>query len=90
MRRKPDMEDRIFSKLGLIILILILCTCQLLADAISIENVPYIHQVLDFPKSYPEAKVFRLETNYRSTPEILDLANDSQMEPATRSSHQTH
>ena len=53
MRRKPDMEDRIFSKLGLIILILILCTCQLSADAISIENVPYIHQVLDFPKSYP-------------------------------------
>lgn len=33
--------------------------------------------ILDFPKKYEEAKIFKLETNYRSTPEILDLANNS-------------
>jgi DNA helicase-2/ATP-dependent DNA helicase PcrA len=31
----------------------------------------------EFPKRYPEAQVFKLETNYRSTPEILGLANTS-------------
>jgi len=31
--------------------------------------------ILDFPKRYPEAKVYKIETNYRSTPEILALAN---------------
>lgn len=35
-----------------------------------------IHNILDFEKKYTDAKIFRLETNYRSTPEILDLAND--------------
>ncbi|MBU1922307.1 ATP-dependent helicase [Patescibacteria group bacterium] len=34
-----------------------------------------LRNILDFPKIYPGAKTFRLETNYRSTPEILDLAN---------------
>jgi len=33
--------------------------------------------ILEFPKRYPDAAIFRLETNYRSTPEILDLANHS-------------
>ncbi|MBI1747899.1 MAG: ATP-dependent helicase [Acidobacteria bacterium] len=33
--------------------------------------------ILQFPKRYPGAKVFHLETNYRSTPEILRLANSS-------------
>jgi DNA helicase-2/ATP-dependent DNA helicase PcrA len=31
--------------------------------------------ILDFPKRYPDAKVFKIETNYRSTPEILIVAN---------------
>jgi DNA helicase-2/ATP-dependent DNA helicase PcrA len=35
-----------------------------------------IQNILAFEKHYPNAKTFRLETNYRSTPEILDLAND--------------
>jgi DNA helicase-2/ATP-dependent DNA helicase PcrA len=33
--------------------------------------------IYDFPKRYPEAQLFKLETNYRSTPEILGLANTS-------------
>lgn len=33
--------------------------------------------IYEFPKRYPDAQVFKLETNYRSTPEILGLANVS-------------
>jgi DNA helicase-2/ATP-dependent DNA helicase PcrA len=33
--------------------------------------------IIDFPKRYPDARIFKLETNYRSVPEILDLANAS-------------
>jgi len=32
--------------------------------------------ILDFPKRYPDCKIYKLETNYRSTPEILRLANE--------------
>ncbi len=31
--------------------------------------------ILKFPERYPEAKVYKIETNYRSTPEILNVAN---------------
>ncbi|MDF7806565.1 ATP-dependent helicase [Pontiellaceae bacterium B12219] len=30
---------------------------------------------LDFEKRYPDATTYKLQTNYRSTPEILDVAN---------------
>ncbi len=33
--------------------------------------------IYEFPKRYPDAQMFKLETNYRSTPEILGLANTS-------------
>jgi len=33
--------------------------------------------IMRFPDRYPECKIFKLETNYRSTPEILYLANMS-------------
>jgi DNA helicase-2/ATP-dependent DNA helicase PcrA len=33
--------------------------------------------MMDFTERYPDASVYRLETNYRSTHEILSLANDS-------------
>jgi len=31
--------------------------------------------ILKFPERYPGAQVFKIETNYRSTPEILQVAN---------------
>ncbi|MDA8124509.1 MAG: ATP-dependent helicase [Deltaproteobacteria bacterium] len=31
--------------------------------------------IMRFPERYPECRIFKLETNYRSTPEILHLAN---------------
>src|SRR5881398_272449 len=31
--------------------------------------------ILEFPKRYPQAQVFKIEMNYRSVPEILDVAN---------------
>jgi DNA helicase II / ATP-dependent DNA helicase PcrA len=31
--------------------------------------------ILEFPKRYPKTQVYKIESNYRSTPEILNLAN---------------
>ena len=31
--------------------------------------------ILKFPERYPQAKIYKIETNYRSTPEILKVAN---------------
>lgn len=33
--------------------------------------------ILDFPNKHPGSKIFKIEKNYRSTPEILDLANQA-------------
>ncbi len=35
----------------------------------------HFQNILQFPKRHPKAAVYRIETNYRSTPEILRLAN---------------
>lgn len=31
--------------------------------------------ILEFPRRYPKAQIYKIETNYRSTPEILTVAN---------------
>jgi DNA helicase-2/ATP-dependent DNA helicase PcrA len=31
--------------------------------------------IMDFPKRYPDARIVKLERNYRSTPEVLEVAN---------------
>src|SRR6202007_997062 len=36
--------------------------------------------ILDFPKRYPDAQIYRIETNYRSVPEIVALENASILE----------
>ena len=33
--------------------------------------------ILKFPERYKEAKIYKIETNYRSTPQILDVANEA-------------
>ena len=36
-----------------------------------------VQNILSFPKQWPDAKMFKLLTNYRSVPEVLELANES-------------
>ena len=35
-----------------------------------------LDQIMSFPERHPETKIYKIETNYRSTPEILKLANE--------------
>lgn len=35
----------------------------------------HFRNIMDFPKEFPDAKIFKLEENYRSTQPILDLTN---------------
>jgi len=35
-----------------------------------------INNLLDFPKDFKNAKIFKLQLNYRSSPQILNLANE--------------
>lgn len=35
----------------------------------------HFQNILKFPERYPQAKVYKIETNYRSSPEILAVAN---------------
>lgn len=37
----------------------------------------HFQNIIKFPKVYPDAKLFKLEINHRSVPEILNLANES-------------
>ncbi|MFH1826486.1 MAG: ATP-dependent helicase [bacterium] len=37
----------------------------------------HFRNIIGFPKVYPDAKLFKLEVNHRSTPEILSVANGS-------------
>ncbi|MDP0491785.1 MAG: ATP-dependent helicase [Verrucomicrobiota bacterium JB023] len=36
-----------------------------------------MEHILGFPERYPNAKVYKIETNYRSVPEILELSNEA-------------
>jgi len=43
-----------------------------------------VTNILNFPNHYWGVKIFKLETNYRSTPEIINLANNSILNNANR------
>ncbi|HSJ04421.1 MAG TPA: ATP-dependent helicase, partial [Verrucomicrobium sp.] len=36
-----------------------------------------LKNILEFPQRYPKARVFKIEVNYRSVPEVLHLANSA-------------
>ncbi|MBI4227026.1 MAG: ATP-dependent helicase [Candidatus Omnitrophica bacterium] len=36
-----------------------------------------VNNILEFPRQFPDTTIFKLEANYRSTPEILQVANVS-------------
>ena len=41
------------------------------------SEAPNYDNILKFPDRHPGARLFRLETNYRSTPEIVAFTNAS-------------
>ena len=45
-----------------------------------------LDQILSFPQRHPGTTIFKIETNYRSSPEILKLANDILKSRATEES----
>ena len=45
-----------------------------------------LDQILSFPQRHPDTKIFKIETNYRSSPEILKLANEILKSRATEES----
>ncbi|MBM5789558.1 ATP-dependent helicase [Candidatus Parcubacteria bacterium] len=47
------------------------------AQSIYSFRAAQLQNILRFPETYPGAKTFRLTTNYRSTPQILNVANES-------------
>ncbi len=55
--------------------------CAVGDDAQSIYAFRFAHvgNILSFPEKYPHCLVVRMEQNYRSTPEIVELANRSIM-----------
>jgi len=52
--------------------------------------------IMSFPKRYSDARIYKLETNYRSVPEILEVANaciagnPEQFQKTLRATRQTH
>ncbi len=55
------------------------CVCVVGDDAQSIYAFRYadIGNILSFPEKYNNCRLVRMEQNYRSTPEIVELANSS-------------
>lgn len=43
-----------------------------------------VRNILEFTRNYPDARLYRIETNYRSLPPILDLANAAISRSAAR------
>jgi DNA helicase-2/ATP-dependent DNA helicase PcrA len=43
-------------------------------DPIAVAGAEF-KNIIEFPKRFPACKTYRLETNYRSTPQVLDLTN---------------
>jgi len=40
--------------------------------------------ILSFPERYPDATTYKIETNYRSVPQVLELSNAAIRAPRSR------